>query len=364
MTAPPTARGAYFDGFEARAHPVTLHLSDHLEIVGPDLYLRWNPVDLVADDASAPLLRVGPRFKQDRVEIQDPAFGAALTARCPGLRRGATTVKGAGLRLVVWSVAAAIVAFAMALYGIPALASRLAPLVPFFIEAQLGEAVDRHVRYLLDYPPPCDDRSGRASLDRLVARLARDGGLPEGVQISVRQHDSANAFALPGRRVILLSALIDAARTPDELAAVLAHEFGHVSVQDPMRAVIAASGTSILLSLVIGDLSGSTVLIGLGQATLAAGYSRDAESAADAYAVRLLQRAGGDASALATILERLDGEADSSALGILRSHPFVNERAHAIRALAGQAPSAGLLSDEEWKALKSICEVRYGMSQQ
>ena len=228
----------------------------------------------------------------------------------------------------------------------------------------MGEAVDRHVRYLLDYPPPCDDRSGRASLDRLVARLARDGGLPEGVQISVRQHDSANAFALPGRRVILLSALIDAARTPDELAAVLAHEFGHVSVQDPMRAVIAASGTSILLSLVIGDLSGSTVLIGLGQATLAAGYSRDAESAADAYAVRLLQRAGGDASALATILERLDGEADSSALGILRSHPFVNERAHAIRALAGQAPSAGLLSDEEWKALKSICEVGYGMSQQ
>ena len=117
----------------------------------------------------------------------------------------------------------------------------------------------------------------------MVAALARTGSLPSDLRVSVRRSKTENALTLPGARVVVLSGLIAKARGPDEFAGVLAHEFGHVSVRDPTRALIQASGTSFLLSYLLGDLTGSTVLVALGQAVLSADYSRDAERAADAY---------------------------------------------------------------------------------
>ncbi|NEU13801.1 M48 family metallopeptidase [Methylobacterium sp. BTF04] len=353
----PTARGTYFDGNSAKAHPVILRLSDRLELSGPDVAVCWDLPDLVAGETAAPLSRLGPKSGRGQVEFLDQVFGAALAARCPDLHRRVVAERSGRLRLVLWSVAASGAAILMALYGVPALASRLAPLVPAVIEARLGEAVDRQVLSMLDSPARCDQRDGVASLDRLSARLLRDSGLPDGIQISVHAHRTPNAFTLPGGRMIVLSGLIDQTDTPDELAAVLAHEFGHMVAHDPMRGLIAATGTSLLLSMVIGDLTGSTVLIALGQAALSAGYSRDAESAADAFAVNMVRNAGGDASALAAILERIDHDEDRSSPAVLRSHPFTRERARISRSLAGpKQTTTGLLNAREWAALKDICE--------
>ncbi len=44
-----------------------------------------------------------------------------------------------------------------------------------------------------------------------------------------------NAFALPGGKVYLLNGLLNLARSPDEIAGVLAHELGHVQHRDGMR---------------------------------------------------------------------------------------------------------------------------------
>lgn len=64
------------------------------------------------------------------------------------------------------------------------------------------------------------------------------------------------------------------------------------------------------------------MIVAVGEALLAAGYSRDAERAADATAVDLMTRAGGNGAALADILERIaadDGRGGN--LDLLRSHP-------------------------------------------
>ena len=353
-----SCEATYFDGTSARPHPVRLRLTeDRLAIVGAGIHHDWSTLDLRAADAPEPLVRIGRVDSPIRIEIRDAAMAAALADRCPDLHRRARGEAGA-LRIVLWSLAAGAGVLLAALYGVPALATLVAPLVPSAVEARLGSAAEGQVVSLLGDALACEDPAARAVLDRLVARMVAGTPMPEAPRVGVRRHALANALTLPGARVVVLSGLLAKARTADEFAGVLAHEFGHVAVRDPTRALIAAGGTSFLLSLILGDLTGATILATLGQAAISAGYSRDAERAADAYGVAMIRRAGGDPAALATILERIDDEPEDwgAATTFLRSHPFTRERAATIRALAG--PSADprhILSDAEWDVLRALC---------
>ncbi|WP_430911083.1 M48 family metallopeptidase [Methylobacterium sp. sgz302541] len=348
------AAGSYFDGVSARPHPVTLRLGDRLVISGAGIFHDWNPIDIRASETLPPLMRIGVVGSLARVEFEDATLAAVLPTRCPDLRKAEDGTHGT-LRIVGWSVAAGLSVLAAAVYGMPLLAALIAPLVPAPVEAKLGEAVDGQVVRILGDPPLCAEPAGQAVLDALVARMTAGQALPPGLSVVVRRHAKANALTLPGARIVVLSDIIAKARTPDEFAGVLAHEFGHAAARDPTRALIQTSGSSFLLSLVLGDLTGSTVIVAVGQAALAAGYSRDAERAADAYSVAMMNRAGGDGAALASILERI--AKDGSETGaFLRSHPFTRERAAAIRALAGpDAAGRRILSDADWTALRGIC---------
>ena len=352
---PITASGRWFDGRSAAPHGVTLRLGERLEVTGLDIHRDWNLDDLRAGESQAPLLRLRIANEAGQVEVVDATFTAVLAARCPDLHKRPDTAGGTW-RLVLGSLAAGIAILLTVAFGMPVAAGFLAPLVPDTVEARLGAAVEGQALDLLGDPPPCADPAGRAVLDRLVARLAADRGLPPDLAVSVRRHGTANALTLPGARVVVLSELIAKARSADEFAGVLAHELGHVALRDPTRALIQASGTSFLLSLVLGDLTGSTVIVALGQAALSAGYSRDAERAADAYSVATMQAAGGDAAALATMLERIARDDADSDPGFLRSHPFTRERAAAIRAMAGAGGSdRRILGEADWRALRRIC---------
>ena len=59
----------------------------------------------------------------------------------------------------------------------------------------------------------------------------------------VRQHKTINAFAVPGGNVVLFEGLLDAARSPEEVAGVLGHEVGHVMNRDPMRLNLRSAGS-------------------------------------------------------------------------------------------------------------------------
>ncbi|MCE4224366.1 M48 family metallopeptidase [Methylobacterium sp. C25] len=354
-----TTSGTFFDGRSARPHPVTLRLGDHLGITGGEIREEWSLIDIRASETEPPTMRLTLAGSPARVEFTDEALASAIGARCPDLRVD-DEAHGGVLRLVLWSIAAGVSVLLVAIYGVPASAGLIAPLVPPSVETQFGASVDGQVVSLLGSPPLCDDPAGKAVLDRLVARMTEGADLPVKPLVSVRRHAMANALTLPGARVIVLSDLIAKSNSADEFAGVLAHEFGHVAHRDPTKAVITAGGVSFLLSLILGDLTGSTLIIGIGQAAISAGYSRDAERAADAYGVAMMLRAGGDGAALATILEHIDEDAEkeSSPTGFLRSHPYTKERAATIRRLAGGSqPDKHILSDEDWQALKKICPV-------
>jgi len=66
------------------------------------------------------------------------------------------------------------------------------------------------------------------------------------VRIGMIESTQANAFVLPGARILVTRKLVAYAGTEDELAGVLAHEFGHVLKRDGERDMFSLDGNWIL----------------------------------------------------------------------------------------------------------------------
>jgi len=104
-----------------------------------------------------------------------------------------------------------------------------------------------------------------------------------------------------------------------------------------------------------------------------ASYSRDAEADADRGAVELMNKAGLKAASFTDLLLRIEkrygmgGDEDKEGAGggvfaipdMLSTHPSTPDRARLAREAAAPGGEAGL-SDEQWRALKSICAMRQG----
>jgi Zn-dependent protease with chaperone function len=167
-----------------------------------------------------------------------------------------------------------------------------------------------------------------------------------------------NAFALPGGKVYLFSALLAKAENPDEIAGVLAHELGHLKHRDNMRILIYNGGTSFLIGLLFGDVTGSSALIFASRSLVTSSYSREAEQGADDFSIQVMHRLGRPAKAMGELLFRVTGNEGDKNLTILASHPFTEDRLK--RMSEADIPSSGqpLLTAAEWKALKAICSTK------
>jgi predicted Zn-dependent protease len=354
--------GRYFDGARIKPLPVQLRLlGSRLIVTGPGVSREWDCRELRVMDAALPLICLGPEQGQERIEFADEALEGALVAMAPHLSPRVPLRSGASLILGLFAVAVAMLL--IGLLGVPRLADNLAFWLPEALERRLGHAAEAEVVTLLASPPLCSNKASQAVLDRLVHRLVeaqRGQGpeqVPEPVHVAVRKYGSPNALTLPGGRIVIFSALIGEAETPDELAGVIAHELGHAAARDPMRMLLRASGTAFLFSFLLGDVTGSVAIAMLGSTLIETSFERDRERAADDFAVEAMIRAGADATALATILERMTAD-EGEGIPFLRTHPETHERAAAIRS-RGVSPSlqAPLATDAEWAELKAICTV-------
>jgi Zn-dependent protease with chaperone function len=202
------------------------------------------------------------------------------------------------------------------------------------------------------------EQAGHAALEAMVARLEAVAHLPLPLKLIVVRKHEANAMALPGGHIFVYQGLIDKANTPDEVAGVIAHEIGHVAHRDGTRSMLQTAGLSFVFGLVLGDFVGGGAVIIASKAILSLAYSRDVEAAADRYGVDLMGKAGGDARALATILDRIAGAIEPGANKLLMNHPETKERIVKINALAGAHTGAPMLDATQWAALKKICSGR------
>jgi Zn-dependent protease with chaperone function len=148
--------------------------------------------------------------------------------------------------------------------------------------------------------------------------------------------------------------LVHRARSPDELAGVIAHEIGHVAHRDGTRSLLQSAGLSFLFGMLLGDFAGGSVAVIAARSVVQSAYSREAETAADLYGVGLMNKIGGDAHAFAAILDRIAGAIEPG-MPILADHPATKARVAAINAAAAPTALQPLLTPAEWTALKGIC---------
>ena len=276
-----------------------------------------------------------------RLIIRDRDTARAVLTACPRIA-SLGGARGAWPKIIGLGAAALAAIVAILVLLVPAMADRGAQLVPPEVEVALGE--DAYSRTIATLGArECKGAAGDRALQRLTDRLSAGLDLPYPLTVRVVDDPMINAFAFAGGHVAIFRGLIDTAETPDEVAAVLAHEIGHVVHRDATRAGLRMVGSFGIAGLVFGDVLGTSGAAGLTQRYLRTSYSREAEVAADAFAHRQMERAGLDPAALASFFLNLQAETGQGEAGVLRhfsTHPELVDRVEAAHA-AGSGTACG-----------------------
>ena len=181
-----------------------------------------------------------------------------------------------------------------------------------------------------------------------------------------------NAFAVPGGYIYLSRGLIGLANSEAEMAAVLAHEAGHItgrhSAERYSRGVVTSLGAGVL-SAVIGS-QGASQALGVGANLYMSSYSRTQESEADSLGLRYMTRGGYDAQAMQKFLSSLErqsgidaqlaGRGKSSGFNYFSTHPATADRVSQTRAQASSYPKGGKINRD--RHLQKISGMTYGDS--
>jgi Zn-dependent protease with chaperone function len=137
---------------------------------------------------------------------------------------------------------------------------------------------------------------------------------------------------------------------------VLAHELGHVSHRDNTRNMIYSGGTSFLIGLLFGDVTGSGALIFASRSLFTASYSREAEQNADNFSIEVMHQLGRPTKPMGDLIFRVTGNQGDNTLSILANHPLTEDRLKHLSDENRPASGPPLLSEPEWTALKAICK--------
>lgn len=182
------------------------------------------------------------------------------------------------------------------------------------------------------------------------------------------QDDRINAFALPGGYIGVHTGLLEATRSEDELAGVLAHEVAHVTQRHIARSIHANSRQSLLttammLGAIIVAAAGGSSDAAQGAMAVAQGtalqqqinFTRSNEYEADRVGISALADAGFDPYGMASFFEVMSRQTTTSpemrAPEFLRSHPVTTARIAEARNRARNYP-----------AIRSDDSINYGIT--
>ena len=201
---------------------------------------------------------------------------------------------------------------------------------------------------ILDQYPPYNQAQANLYLNRLGQALALASERPQiynGYTFQIMDTDEINAFASPGGHIFISRGMLRLTDGEAEVAAVLAHEIGHVAYRHGLGSIRNAR---VIGALQEGALSAIDTVAGeeLQELTsifadttsevldtlLTRGYSGATEREADGAAVEILRRLGYDPYAMNRVLERMDAaqqaeyEGAAEPVGFSKTHPRPQSR--------------------------------------
>jgi predicted Zn-dependent protease len=159
--------------------------------------------------------------------------------------------------------------------------------------------------------------------------------------VAVFQDPSPNAFALPGGKVGIHTGMLRVARGPDQLAAVIGHEIGHVLADhsnERLTQELALQGGLMLVDLLAeepGSLSHESLRKALGLGArfgVLLPYSRAHETEADLIGLELMAKAGFDPMASLDLWRNMAAAGGGQPLEFLSTHPSHESRLDDLKA--------------------------------
>lgn len=147
-------------------------------------------------------------------------------------------------------------------------------------------------------------------------------------RFQIVQMNEPNAFALPGGYLFVTKGLLEFVNDDDELAALLAHEVGHVAA----RHAVQLARWQILAALFIAAVrsragEGAATAASLADALFMLGHSRRDELEADRLGAEFAARSGYDPNGLLAFLHKIGGTKQRSRLSrFFATHPTPEAR--------------------------------------
>lgn len=175
-------------------------------------------------------------------------------------------------------------------------------------------------------------------------------------EVTVFDNEQANAFALPGGKIGVYNGLLNVATNQHQLAAVMAHEVGHVLANHSNeRASQSALRTAGLVTAQVLGASNTTLqAIDLGsQLGLFLPFNRTQESEADGIGVLLMARAGFDPQQSITLWQNMNASGGSRPPELLSTHPSPATRMAELNRLMG--PAMALRNSANSRGLNPDC---------
>lgn len=185
----------------------------------------------------------------------------------------------------------------------------------------------------------------RCVAEAVLAVCADQTGV-SGWEVVVFKDDTANAFALPGGRIGVHTGLLEVAKTPDQLAAVIGHEIAHVIARHGNERVsqgmVAELGLGVI-DVMVGDPESEEHqqmmgLLGLGtQVGILLPFGRGHESEADLMGLDAMAQAGFDPRAAVELWHNMAAAGGGQPPEFLSTHPSHATRIGDLEARMAQA---------------------------
>mgnify|MGYP006292226715 FL=1 len=199
-------------------------------------------------------------------------------------------------------------------------------------------------------------------INLLGQSLALSSDRPElfnGYRFQILDSDEINAFATPGGHVLLTRGILRLAGNEDGVAAILAHEIGHIVHQHGLKSIKTSRINTALTSVALTSVQVATddeiaeltavfedSIRDVTSTLVNNGYSRETEREADRAAVEIMTRVGYDPRALIGVLEMMDRRLEPGGLDFAKTHPDPEDRIADIERFMGTysppGPSEGI----------------------
>jgi len=228
-------------------------------------------------------------------------------------------------------------------------AKKITPEQEYYIGRSVGATI-------LSNNKPFDREAATRYMNVLGQTLAKASDKPEtfgGYHFLILDSVDINAFAAPGGLIFITRGMLRCCKSESAVAAVLAHEIGHVQHAHGLGSIKKGRITQAVMTLAAETAKnyGSEELAQLTEAfegsindiintVVSSGYARKFETQADQAAVTIMKRVGYDPHGLIDMLGQMKQQLKPGGHDFAKTHPDPLDRIKDVKKMIGDTPRA------------------------